>query len=121
MKAYTEITSMDEIDRIYKLGDKEKIAQILSRGDAVAAAEMIKLEKDPLKALRRILNYIQRENLPTYNLGSEVSDAVQAVQYCTYKSTLSSLLHWSLSPVATGDSHIWANIRADDNGGAQAM
>lgn len=81
-RAFSDKHSIEEVNEILQLGNRDKIEEVLEKGLVLEAAKMLKIEKDPLKGLRRILRYIRLENLPTYNLQSEASEVVQAIQYC---------------------------------------
>lgn len=88
-KAFAGVQHVDEVDRILVLENKERIMDVLERGAEDEAARMLKIEQNPLKGLERILQYMRLENLPNYNLLSETSEVVQAIQYCTCRPTLS--------------------------------
>ena len=86
-KAFAGVRSVDEVDRILVLENKDRILDVLERGAEDEAAEMLKIEQDPLRGLERILQYMRLENLPTYNLSSATNEVVQAIQYCTCRPT----------------------------------
>ncbi|KAF1978820.1 hypothetical protein BU23DRAFT_524363 [Bimuria novae-zelandiae CBS 107.79] len=80
-KAFADLQSLDQVDQIMMLENRDKIEEVLRKGSKDEASKMLKMEKDPLKGLRRVLRYIRLEKLPTYNLQSDTSEVVQAIQY----------------------------------------
>ncbi|KAJ4299653.1 hypothetical protein N0V90_004899 [Kalmusia sp. IMI 367209] len=80
-KAWAKVRCLEDVDQILELDNRDRIKEIVSKGLRDEAAKMLKLEKDPLKGLRRVLRYMHMENLPTYHLQSETCEVVQAIQY----------------------------------------
>lgn len=85
-KAFADTRSPSDLNQIFVLENQDKIAQVLESGSVEEAAKMLRLEKNPLGGLRRILRYMLRENLPTYHLRDESSEIIQAIHYCMWIS-----------------------------------
>ena len=83
-KAYADTRRPSDLDKILLLENKDRIVQVLESGSVEEAAKMLRLEKNPLGGLRRILRYMLREDLPTYHLRDESCEVVQAIQYCMW-------------------------------------
>ena len=83
-KAYADTRKPSDLDKILLLENKDRIMQVLESGSVEDAAKMLRLEKNPLGGLRRILRYMLREDLPTYHLRDESCEVVQAIQYCMW-------------------------------------
>jgi len=82
-KAFEAARSADDISRIIELDAQDRIEYIVSKRLRAEAAKLIKMEKDPLGGLERVLGYMRLEKLPSYNFQNETSEVVQAINYCT--------------------------------------
>lgn len=81
-KKLADVRKVEDIDEIMHFASQDKIEEIVSKGLVQEAARILKLEKDPLKGLRRVLRYLRLEQIPTYNLQSDTCEVVQAIDYC---------------------------------------
>ncbi|KAL1596423.1 hypothetical protein SLS60_009069 [Paraconiothyrium brasiliense] len=80
-KKLADVRRVEDIDEIMHFASQDKIEEIVSKGLVQEAARILKLEKDPLKGLRRVLRYLRLEQIPTYNLQSDTCEVVQAIDY----------------------------------------
>lgn len=72
-----------EVDRIFQIGGRSRMEDIVARGSREEAAELLKSEREPLKRLERLVRFMQAQDLPHYDyLANDTSEVVQAVQYC---------------------------------------
>ncbi|KAH7091343.1 fungal-specific transcription factor domain-containing protein [Paraphoma chrysanthemicola] len=70
------------INKIFNLGTRDKIQEVVVRGDFKGAADMLKSERQPLERLERLLRLMKMHDLPNYDyLTNETNEVVQAVQY----------------------------------------
>lgn len=86
-KAMAGVQNAEDFDKILHIENQDRIEEIVSKGQHQEAAKILKMEKDPLKGLRRVLLYMKLEQLPVYHLRNDTSEVVQAINYCTLNPT----------------------------------
>jgi hypothetical protein len=86
-KAMAEVKTVEDVYKIIHLESQDRMEEIVSKGLHKEAAKILKVEKDPLKGLRRILRYMRLEQLPVYNLRNDTCEVVQAINYCMFDPT----------------------------------
>ncbi|RYF31730.1 MAG: hypothetical protein EOO38_31445, partial [Cytophagaceae bacterium] len=80
--AFQASMNIQAIDKIFNIGSKDKIYDVVVRKDHRTAADMLRSERQPLKRLERLLRIMQYHELPNYDyLSNETNEVVQAVQY----------------------------------------
>jgi hypothetical protein len=78
--------------QIMRLRSQKNIRAIVERGQASEAVILSQSSEDPLEKSKRLLWFMEINQLPSYeHLSSETSEVMQAVDYCT--STLPHNLH----------------------------
>ncbi|KAF1848804.1 uncharacterized protein K460DRAFT_304288 [Cucurbitaria berberidis CBS 394.84] len=71
-----------EVNRLFGLGGRAKIEEVVAKRLHKEAAKMLRSEKEPLRTLERLLWVMHTHDVPTYDyLSNETSDVVQAVHY----------------------------------------
>ncbi|KAI5374515.1 hypothetical protein J4E82_006749 [Alternaria postmessia] len=74
--------SAREAGRIFQIGGRAKIEEIVESGSHEEAAKLLRSDRNPLQRLKRLLEVLQLQDVPTYrDLTDETSEVVQAVQY----------------------------------------
>jgi hypothetical protein len=81
-RAMADMRTVEDFDNIIHITSQVRIEEIVSKGLVQEAARILKMEKDPLKGLRRVLRYMRLEQLPAYNLRHHTCEVVQAINYC---------------------------------------
>jgi hypothetical protein len=75
--------SAREAGRIFQIGGRAKIEEIVESGSHEEAAKLLRSDRNPLQRLKRLLEVLQLQDVPRYgDLMDETSEVVQAVQYC---------------------------------------
>lgn len=75
--------SAREAARIFQIGGRAKIEEIVESGSHEEAAKLLRSNRNPLQRLKRLLWVLQVQDIPIYRyLMDETSEVVQAVQYC---------------------------------------
>ncbi|KAF2440171.1 hypothetical protein P171DRAFT_396381 [Karstenula rhodostoma CBS 690.94] len=80
-KAMADAHTVEDVEKVFHIESQDRIAEIVSKGLYHEAAKVLKMEKDPLKGLRRVLLFMKLEQLPVYNLRNDTSEVVQAINY----------------------------------------
>ncbi|CAN9177468.1 unnamed protein product [Alternaria alternata] len=74
--------SAKEAGRIFQIGGRAKIEEIVESGSHEEAAKLLRSDRNPLQRLKRLLEVLQLQDVPRYgDLMDETSEVVQAVQY----------------------------------------
>ncbi|CAN9434307.1 unnamed protein product [Alternaria alternata] len=74
--------SAREAGRIFQIGGRAKIEEIVESGSHEEAAKLLRSDRNPLQRLKRLLEVLQLQDVPRYgDLMDETSEVVQAVQY----------------------------------------
>ncbi|KAL5439861.1 hypothetical protein PMIN07_004876 [Paraphaeosphaeria minitans] len=80
-KAMADVQTIEDVDKILHIESQDRIEEIVSKGLGHEAARILKMEKDPLKGLRRVLLFMKLEQLPVYRFRNDTSEVVQAINY----------------------------------------
>lgn len=88
MNAIADAQSVDDVDRLVQFASQTEIEEIVKSGLEKEAKKFLRIEKDPMEGLKRILRFMRQENLPAYNLLSDTCEVVQTIQYCAFYPTL---------------------------------
>ena len=72
-------------ERIICIGNKDQIKEVVARGQHWEAALLLQSNKRPLEKIKRLLQVMEMNRLPSYDfLSDETHDVVQAIIYCMY-------------------------------------
>ncbi|KAF2680530.1 hypothetical protein K458DRAFT_479847 [Lentithecium fluviatile CBS 122367] len=91
----------DDIDEVMALADRITIKMVVSEKRHEEAQKMLRKVEGPEKALRaleRMLKWVEQEDIPTYNLRSDASEVVQAVHYLNTRMYPQGLVSTKLAP-----------------------
>jgi hypothetical protein len=80
--AFKQVKSAQDVEKIFQIGGKAKIEEVVSKQQHDEAGKMLRSEREPLKRLERLLWGMRVMDLPSYDLSNETSEVVQAVHYC---------------------------------------
>jgi len=70
-------------ERIMCIGNKDQIKEVVERGQHWEAALLLQSNQRPLAKIRRLLQIMEMNRLPSYDfLSDETHDVVQAINYC---------------------------------------
>ena len=76
-----------EAARVFEIGGRIKIEQIVQKGLHEEATRVLRSGRDPLQRLQRLLAFLSMQDVPLYDdLMDETSEVIQAVQYCEWLS-----------------------------------
>lgn len=79
----TQARHLQVLDKVFALGGRTKIEEVVSKRLHDEAAKMVGPKKEPLKRLESLLYLMRLQDLPAYDyLSNETSEVVQAVNYC---------------------------------------
>ncbi|KAJ4352046.1 uncharacterized protein N0V89_007392 [Didymosphaeria variabile] len=106
-KKLADVRTVEDIDEIIHFASQDRIEEIVSKRLDQEAARILKMEKDPLKGLERVLRYLRLEQIPTYNLQSDTCEVVQAINYCM----LNPRPHYTKPLVCPYQVVPWANLQ----------
>ncbi|KAI4694810.1 hypothetical protein J4E81_006411 [Alternaria sp. BMP 2799] len=81
--SFKMIAVAKEAARVFEIGGRVKIEEIVQKGLHEEAASVLRSGRDPLQRLKRLLAFLSMQDVPFYDdLIDETSEVVQAVQYC---------------------------------------
>lgn len=83
-KALADVQSVEDVEKFLSMESQDRIEEILREGLYEEAVKLLKIEKDPLGGLRRVLRFMKVEQLPVYHFRNDTSEVVEAINYCTY-------------------------------------
>ncbi|KAI4932136.1 uncharacterized protein J4E92_004035 [Alternaria infectoria] len=80
--SFKMIAVAKEAARVFEIGGRAKIEEIVQKGLHEEAASVLRSSRDPLPRLKRLLAFLSMQDVPLYDdLVDETSEVVQAVQY----------------------------------------
>lgn len=80
--ASIQATIAKDLERMFRAGGRARIEEIVAKGLDDEATKLLRTQRQPVKILKHLLNFMRSENLPYYDfLSDETSQVVQAVQY----------------------------------------
>jgi hypothetical protein len=83
------VATSREVARIFEIYGRAKIEEVVASGSITSAQKILRLDRDPLDRLKRLMRVLHYYNLPCYDLlSTETCAVVQAVQYCEYLSNI---------------------------------
>lgn len=81
--SFKMIAVAKEAARVFEIGGRTKIEEIVQNSLHEEAARVLRSGRDPLQRLKRLLAFLSMQDVPFYDdLIDETSEVVQAVQYC---------------------------------------
>jgi hypothetical protein len=81
--AFRNASLSSSVERLFTIGNRAEIEDILAKGSQEDAARMVGAENNPLKRLERVLFIMKSHDVPNYtNLRCETNEVVQSVKYC---------------------------------------
>ncbi|KAI4633915.1 uncharacterized protein J4E87_001082 [Alternaria ethzedia] len=80
--SFKMIAVAKEAARVFEIGGRAKIEEIVEKGLHEEAESLLRSGRDPLQRLKRLLAFLSMQDVPFYDdLIDETSEEVQAVQY----------------------------------------
>ncbi|KAI4659232.1 uncharacterized protein J4E78_005658 [Alternaria triticimaculans] len=80
--SFKMIAVAKEAARVFEIGGRAKIEEIVEKGLHEEAESLLRSGRDPLQRLKRLLAFLSMQDVPLYDdLMDETSEVVQAVQY----------------------------------------
>jgi hypothetical protein len=93
LMATEQAAGIDVADRFLKIGNKNKLKDVVRRGQYSEAALILRTERNPLERLQRLLRVMELQDLPSYDhLSNDSCEVIQAVDYCMFSSPLVKII-----------------------------